>query len=182
MPTTVCARTLFRAHAHSCRLAKVTKRDPKIDAWAALLHVHAALVPQLDRELRQATGLPLAWYDILLELNAAPDGSLTMSALSQRVVLSRTRVSRLVPELVGQGLVERHAHEVDRRSSYATITPAGKQVLRDAAPTYLSGISKHFGHHLSAAEARTIAASLRRVSDHLGASRRRPGDVADPPE
>ena len=39
------------------------------DAWGALLRVHATLVPMLDRELQAAHRLPLAWYDVLLELN-----------------------------------------------------------------------------------------------------------------
>ena len=43
------------------------------ETWGALLKVHAALVPRLDRELQEAHGLPLTWYDVLLELNAAPD-------------------------------------------------------------------------------------------------------------
>src|SRR6476659_3762735 len=75
------------------------------DAWGALLRVHAAVVPMLDRELQAARRLPLAWYDVLLELNAAPDRRLRMSDLGERVVLSRTRVSRIVDELVAGGLV-----------------------------------------------------------------------------
>ena len=45
----------------------------RVGAWAALLRVHAAVVPKLARELA-AHGLPLAWYDVLLVLNAAPAG------------------------------------------------------------------------------------------------------------
>lgn len=146
----------------------MSRSDPRTDAWAALLRVHAALVPRLDGELRRATGLPLAWYDILLELNAARDGALTMSELGERVVLSRSRVSRLVDELTGDGLVHRQPHEVDGRSAYATITPAGRQQLRDAAPTYLAGIREHFGRHLSPAEARMVAAALQRIHQNAG--------------
>ena len=42
------------------------------DAWGALLRVHATLVPLLDRELQAAHQLPLAWYDVLLEINYGP--------------------------------------------------------------------------------------------------------------
>ena len=42
------------------------------DAWGALLRVHATLVPELDRELQAKHHLPLAWYDVLLELNDGP--------------------------------------------------------------------------------------------------------------
>ncbi len=63
----------------------------------------ARLVPLLDREVQAATGLPLNWYDVLLELHSA-GGRLTMTEVADRVVLSRTRVSRLVDELAHAGL------------------------------------------------------------------------------
>ena len=53
------------------------------ETWGALLKVHAALVPRLDRELQDAHGLPLTWYDVLLELNSAPDRRLTMGQLGE---------------------------------------------------------------------------------------------------
>ena len=54
---------------------------------------------------RRSCRLTLAWYDVLLELNSAPDRRLRMSDLGERVVLSRTRVSRVVDELERAGLV-----------------------------------------------------------------------------
>ena len=62
--------------------------------------MHAALVPRLDRELQETHGLPLTWYDVLLELNAAPGRRLTMGPLGSVAAMSRTRVSRVVDELV----------------------------------------------------------------------------------
>src|SRR5215212_6792886 len=94
-------------------------------AWGALLKVHAALVPRLDRELQEAHGLPLTWYDVLLELNAAPGKRLTMGELGSVAAVSRTRVSRVVDELVRAGLVAREPNPDDRRSGFATLTPAG---------------------------------------------------------
>jgi DNA-binding MarR family transcriptional regulator len=132
-------------------------------AWAAVLRVHAALVPRLDRELRQAAGMPLAWYDVLLELHAAPERHLRMSDLGERVVLSRTRVSRVVDELVDAGLVLREANPRDGRSALATLTEAGARRLRAAAPTYLDGIDRHFTQHLTRAEQKAIARGLNRV-------------------
>ena len=144
-------------------------------AWSALLRVHAALTPVLDQELQAAHNLPLTWYDVLLELNAAPDRRLTMSALGSAAVVSRSRVSRVVDELVRAGLVERVANPDDRRSAYARITPAGRSLLRAAAPTYLAGIERHFTSHLTADEERTIAKALDKVlasyDGHRGARR-----------
>jgi DNA-binding MarR family transcriptional regulator len=132
-------------------------------AWSALLRVHAALVPALDQELQAAHQTPLPWYDVLLELNAAPDRQLTMSALGAAAVVSRTRVSRIVDELVAAGLVERVPNPADRRSAFARITPAGRARLRAAAPTYLSGIDRHFTSHLTPREEATVAAALQKV-------------------
>jgi len=132
-------------------------------AWSALLRVHAALVPVLDAELQAAHNLPLTWYDVLLELNAAPEKQLTMSQLGKVAVVSRSRVSRVVDELVQAGLVERVPNPADRRSAFARITPAGRARLRAAAPTYLAGIEHHFTRHLTEREAATIATALEKV-------------------
>src|SRR6266545_4971679 len=112
--------------------------DNAVSAWANLLKVHAALVPELDRELQQRHQTPLTWYDVLLELNAAPERRLTMGELGQRVTVSRTRVSRVVDELSRAGLVTRESHPADKRSAYAVLTQAGRNRLRQAAPTYLA--------------------------------------------
>ncbi|GAA3954253.1 MarR family winged helix-turn-helix transcriptional regulator [Actinoplanes auranticolor] len=137
--------------------------DTGVAAWAALLRVHAALVPQLDRELQAACGLPLTWYDVLLELNSAPGRRLSMGELGAVAVVSRSRVSRVVDQLAADGLVTREANPDDRRSAYATITEAGRARLRAAAPVYLGGIERHFTAQLTAAEAFSVATALGKV-------------------
>ncbi len=119
------------------------------DAWGALLQVHAALVPILDKEVQSRTGLPLSWYDVLLELEAEPEGRLRMSDLAERVVLSRTRVSRLVDELATRGLITKEGHPDDRRSAYAVITKAGLAEFRASAPVYIRAIESKFASTLT---------------------------------
>ena len=136
-------------------------------AWSALLRVHANLVPLLDRELQAAHGLPLTWYDVLLELNAAPDRRLSMGELGAAAVVSRSRVSRVVDELVAAGLVVREANPADRRSAYATITDAGRARLRAAAPTYLGGIERHFTSRMTKRESEIVATALGAVLNGL---------------
>lgn len=138
-------------------------------AWGALLRVHAGLVPVMDRTLRNEAGLPLTWYDVLLELTAAPNQRLRMSELGERVVLSRTRVSRLVDELAGAGLVRRDANPDDARSSFAVLTAAGRAAYRRAAPIYLRAITRHFAAGLTVYELETIAGALTGVADRIDA-------------
>src|SRR6476469_8342454 len=118
-------------------------------AWGALLQVHAAVVPVLDHRLMTEAGMPLRFYDVLLELAAAPERKLRMTELADRVVLSRTRVSRLVDEMVVAGLLVREQNPHDGRSAYAALTDLGLQRYRKAAPTYLAGIEQHFARALS---------------------------------
>jgi DNA-binding MarR family transcriptional regulator len=134
-----------------------------VAAWAALLRAHAAVVPVLERELARRTGLPLSRYDVLLELASAEGGQLRMQDLAGRVVLSRTRVSRLVTDMVRDGLVEQVPDPSDGRAVLATITGAGRGALRRAAPTYLRGIQQHFADHLTTAQLRAVASALERV-------------------
>ncbi|HEX3222535.1 MAG TPA: MarR family transcriptional regulator [Nocardioides sp.] len=146
-----------------------TRKKLAAETWGALLQVHAALVPELDRRLRDATGLPLTWYDVLLELSAARDGRLTMSQLGERAVLSRSRVSRVVDDLAAAGLVRRDTHPEDGRSAFAVITEAGLARFREAAPVYVSGIEQSLAS-LTVPDLQRLHASLRRVlDDHDGA-------------
>lgn len=119
------------------------------DAWGALLQVHASLVPTLDKEVQRQTGLPLSWYDVLLELAAEPAGRLRMTDLAERVVLSRSRVSRLVDELAGRGLITKEEHPDDRRSAYAAITDAGLAEFHSTAPVYVRAIESQFAANLT---------------------------------
>ena len=131
--------------------------------WGALLKVHATLVPRLDRELQAAHGLPLTWYDVLLELNSAPDRRLTMGQLGSVVAVSRTRVSRVVDDLTQAGLVTREPNPDDGRSAFAVLTPDGRAALRKAAPTYVAAVQREFADHLTTREAEVLSGALSKV-------------------
>ena len=132
-------------------------------AWRALLLAQNAVLKAIEADLAAAGQIPLTWYDVLLELNAAPQRRLRIQQLAGRVVLSRTRVSRLVDELVTAGLVERLPDPADGRASLASITRQGRAALRKAAPVYLAGIERYFTRHLGRREKQTLTAALGRV-------------------
>jgi len=143
----------------------MTREADPVAAWRAVLLAQSRAVRAIERDMEAAGAIPLGWYDVLLELNAAPDRQLRMQDLAARAVLSRTRVSRIVSELEAQGLVERHADPDDGRAALATITPAGRAALRRAAPVYLAGIDEHFNRYLSPTDKRAVATALQPVID-----------------
>ena len=139
-------------------------RDP-VAAWQAVLRAQNRALRAIEQDLHDKGLIPLSWYDVLLELNAAPGRQLRMQDLAARVVLSRTRVSRLVSELERVGYIERVPDPDDGRATLARITPEGRAARRNAAPVYLAGIEKHFNRHLTAAQQDAVAKGLQRVVD-----------------
>ena len=136
--------------------------DQQFEAWKALLRAQAELICTLDRELQAERGLPITFFDVLIQLSAA-GGRLRMSELADAVLLSRSGVTRLVDRMVRAGLVRREACPTDRRSMYAALTAKGKRALAQARPVHLRGVAEHFGRHLSDDEAKTVTAALGRM-------------------
>ena len=68
-------------------------------AWRLFLEAHSRLMAQLEVELREATGMPLTWYDVLVQLSEAPDSRLRMQELARRVLISKSGLTRLVDRL-----------------------------------------------------------------------------------
>ncbi len=143
-----------------------SKAEPDQDqvlVWELLLRAHAAVVPRLAHEVEARTGLPLPWYDVLLELARSDAGKLRMQELGERVVLSRSRVSRIVDEMVVAGLVTKAPDPTDGRATLAVVTEPGRIALRRAAPVYLDGIARHFIEPLTVSELEAMRSGLAKV-------------------
>jgi len=133
-------------------------------AWRGLLRAHAQVTRVLEGELDEAHNLPLASYDVLVQLAEAPDRSLRMSELADAVLLSRSGLTRLVDRLVREGLVERRSCPSDLRGTLAVLTPAGLARLRAASGTHLRGVARHVLSHYSPAELEILGDLLDRLA------------------
>jgi DNA-binding MarR family transcriptional regulator len=91
-----------------------------------------------------------------------------MNLIAQRVLLSRSGVTRLIDRLVAEGAVERVACSTDARGQEAVLTHAGLTRLRDAAATHLEGVRRYFLDRLDESALNGLEASLTRVADPLG--------------
>jgi DNA-binding MarR family transcriptional regulator len=129
----------------------------EIGAWRGLLRVHASLLKALETELEEKHGVPLTSYEVLMHLSEAPDGKLRMSALAERVLLSRSGLTRLIDRLVAEGLIERLACDDDARGSYALLTPAGNELVARAKPSHLAMVRERFLRHFSEDELTELA-------------------------
>ncbi len=149
----------------------------ELAAWRGMLEAHARLVGDLDAELERDHGLPLSSYEVLMYLGDADNGRLRMSELADRLLLSRSGISRLVDRLQRQGLVERHRCPDDGRGFEAALTTSGRAKLGAARPDHLAGVRRHFLARLEPAELDSLAGLWRRL---LGQAHERELDEAAP--
>jgi DNA-binding MarR family transcriptional regulator len=124
-------------------------------AWESFLRTHLALTRRLDRELVDRHGLPLDWYDVLVQLHDA-GGEATMGELATRLLISPSTCTRVVARMADAGLVVRRVDARDGRVRHAEITPEGRRRLRAAAVTHLAGVQRHFARFVRDDEAGTL--------------------------
>lgn len=120
--------------------------------WRTFLIAHAQVIRRLEADLVTEHALPLASYDVLVQLVEAPGHRLRMTELADRVLLSRSGLTRLVDRLSRDGLVRREACESDARGLYAVLTPRGYERLRTASRTHLRGVQEYAVGRFSPAE------------------------------
>jgi DNA-binding MarR family transcriptional regulator len=139
-----------------------------LEAWRSYLQSHASILRRLDAELVADQGITTRDYEVLLYLAQAPDQRLPMSALAESTMLTRSGITRLVDGLVASELIERVSCNNDARVSYAKLTDAGHEKLREAGCTHVGSIRRLFLEHYSAEEIELLAGLLSRLP---GASR-----------
>jgi DNA-binding MarR family transcriptional regulator len=132
-------------------------------AWTALLRAHATLMRRLETDLEQATGLALADFDVLAQL-ATAGGSLRMTELAGRALISRSGMTRRVARLVEDGLVNRANADADARGVVVALTDAGLARLVETAPVHIGGVSKLFVARLDDQELDVLQAALGKVT------------------
>ena len=118
--------------------------DRELRAWRGMLQVHAKVTRQLDAQMRDEHGMPVSAYEVLMFLADTDGKRLRMSEIADRVLLSRSGLTRLVDRLVATGLVARNPCADDGRGSYAELTPVGEEKLTAARRTHLAGVREFF--------------------------------------
>lgn len=140
--------------------------DDEQSVWRRLLNVESHLRERLDVDLREGHQLTLAEYEVLVNLSEAGPEGLRMSDLAERLLLSRSGLTRRVDSMVRAGLVERRSCPADGRGAYASLTPAGAGRLGEAAPTHVAGVRRYLIEALGG-DLCGLAAGLARIQAAL---------------
>ena len=139
--------------------------DDRIRLMGLIVRTHRRLTDSLGRELEQNVGIPLVFFDVLINVGGAPESRLTMSRLSADVALTTGGVTRLVDRMVEAGLVARENCPNDRRSIYVVLTPEGRAVLERAVAEHIDGIDRHLMAHLGDGDRAALEVALLKVLD-----------------
>lgn len=134
-----------------------------LQAWNTLLRAHATLMRQLESDLESKTGLALADFDVLAQL-ALAGGSLRMSELADRALISRSGMTRRVGRLVAEGLVRRANSDADARGVVVLLTEVGLARLTETAPVHVRGVAELFIAKLNDRELAVLEGSLAKVT------------------
>jgi DNA-binding MarR family transcriptional regulator len=137
--------------------------DKHLAAWRLFITGNARLLDRIDRDLVSAGCIPLHWYDVLVELVEAPDNRLRLTELAQRVVLSKSGLSRLVDKLEEAGYLTREPTPDDKRGAYAVLTETGRAALRQAWSVYARSIQTYFAQYLDEADTQLMTKLLERL-------------------
>ncbi|GAA4396475.1 hypothetical protein GCM10023088_78990 [Actinomadura verrucosospora] len=133
--------------------------------WRTMLRAQAQISRRLQADLTARHDLALGAYEVLVHLGEAPDGRLRMNDLADRVLLSRSGLTRLVDRLQRDGLVARQSCPSDARGLFAVLTAEGRARLAEAAPTYRQGVRDHILSRLDEPDLRALGHILDRLAD-----------------
>jgi DNA-binding MarR family transcriptional regulator len=136
---------------------------PHGQAWGALARTHAAVSQRLQEALAQGDFPPLPWYEVLATVAEVPEQRMRMGDLAEALVITRGGLTKLVDRLVKAGLLERTFCETDRRVSYATLLPAGFNMLEEMRPVIVGELEVAFSANISVEEADELRGTLDRV-------------------
>ncbi len=116
-------------------------------AWRTYIETYGDLITAIERDLA-GHGLTLGDYQVFVYLSEAPDRSMRMCDLADRLQLSPSGLTRRLDGLVKAGFVTRHASTDDRRVMLAALTPTGFATLEAAAPDHVASVRRHIFDHL----------------------------------
>ncbi len=130
----------------------------RLRAWLKLLKLARAVSGDLRERLRTGHATTLPQFDVMAALYRAEQG-LTMSALSEALMVSNGNVTGIVERLVADGLVVRVPVEGDRRATLVRLTTRGREGFAAMAAVHRGWVSDALGG-LTTGEAEQLTALL----------------------
>jgi DNA-binding MarR family transcriptional regulator len=131
--------------------------------WRFFLTAHSRLLTLVEKRLSEANLPSLDWYDVLFVLKESPEHRLRLSEVADKVLISRSNLTRLIDRLESAELLQRKRCPNDRRGAYAVLTDAGIAMQQKMWEVYSQCIADYFCTHLDAEEVEVLHRVLTRI-------------------
>lgn len=138
-----------------------------IETWKLLIVGQGLLVKRIDRVMRDAGVVGLDVYDVLLTLELNSHHKMKMCELAERVLLSRSGLTRLADRLVSCGYIERQRCSKDGRSTFIHLTSLGLKEREKAWPILRDQIGQQFEQNLTNDELQSLGLALHSLVKNL---------------
>ena len=134
-----------------------------VEVFVRLVRGHAAVTREMNAQLVADHGLTINDYEALLHLARADERRMRRVDLAERLLLTPSGVTRLLDGLEQAGYVDRDACASDRRVTYAVLTDAGLEKLREASKSHVADIRDFFETRFSEEELDRLVELLDRL-------------------
>ena len=145
------------------REAELPWELPRYRNWLAVARVNRSVQRELGRAIDDL-GVDLARFDVLASVFREP--GLAQGELAGRLLVGRSNLSMLLPDLERRGLVVREDDPGDARVRRLSVTPAGERLARRGLARQ-AALVRHVLDALTEAECEALGDMMRRIGHHL---------------
>jgi DNA-binding MarR family transcriptional regulator len=138
--------------------------DEKVALFGLLFETNARMSREIGAELEAKCELPLAWFDVLLQLRQSDSGRLKMNQIADAIVHSTGGTTRLIDRLEKSDFVRREHCASDRRAIWVAITEEGSAKLDEALVVHLRYLDDNLATRLDDAERRDLTGLLTKLN------------------
>jgi DNA-binding MarR family transcriptional regulator len=137
--------------------------DTELGAWRAFLRAGSASALAMDASLAP-TGVSHSEYDVLVNVAGGAREGVRPTDLAERVLLTKSGLTRLLDRLVDRGFIERHACPTDRRGQLIVLTAEGRHAFRRATPNVVRAIGTILGDGFSERDIEGLRVACERIA------------------
>jgi DNA-binding MarR family transcriptional regulator len=138
-------------------------RSKAVELWEGLARVHHCMTAALEADMMPQAGIPLGWYEVLVNLERAPGQILRFQDLARVSGITDSGASRRLEQMIKAGLIDRKTCPSDGRGVNAHLTKKGKAAYEKAHEVFLRSIERNIANHLQADEADAMHMALSRL-------------------
>ena len=137
--------------------------NPRFRNWIALVRAEKAVVRELTRALGPLD-LKLGQLDVLMNIYRHP--GMSQHDVARKLLVGRSNITMLLPQLEKQGLIRREGDPKDKRVMRLFMTADGEARLMEALKVYTAIIDKVMAQS-TPAQCDAMGEQMRRIEEML---------------